>query len=592
MAASAAGAMQCCHVHHFVYEVPPGDPTPHAVTLTGSFDQWARSIAMRPAPAPVGAPGRVWLAAVPLPWADQHRVHTFKFIVDGVHWRTCAAYPTATDPHGNVNNKWCVANPDPAVPYLLASQCPTPSSTRPHSRIPSAEHTSPTVAHRVAFFESAGGERTATTTRTSSPGPAMVYRDDSPAAAAQDRLLAAIMDAAPSDPRYYSNSADLSIRGLDLSAPSLDDALHPHPHPGAGGIARSKTWSEGIAAAAAADESPIASQPGGNHDDDDRDGDVGYYNRMSLFVSDGSLRLTAEQEELHDVPPAAIAESATNNDYAASLATDTASLATGDYGLRATEVSSAAVARDPSAASDNDDGQEPHVATGDGGPLHADSPPPAAAELDSAKPHPALHASDSAMSLNPDSADAEVDDITESDNDTKNRFSMGDPLFLSIPTATATAASSSGSLLLGDLVQSPMQIDSAAASTFTSSSHISGSASTCSHSDHLAFDALAHGEPVTPPPALSCAHPEAAPSVPVSAGWKSLVMLRPHTAPVHAPVIVAPSTSVAVPAPAPTQRMSSAGEAGASANAKPAKPHHSLKRLLMSAMRGRGSMAE
>lgn len=65
------------------------------VFLTGSFDNWTKSVLMKK-----DADNENFVATIPL---NPHKSHTFKFVVDGV-WRCSLDFQTTHDDSGNVNN--------------------------------------------------------------------------------------------------------------------------------------------------------------------------------------------------------------------------------------------------------------------------------------------------------------------------------------------------------------------------------------------------------------------------------------------------------------------------------------------------------
>lgn len=71
------------------------------ITLTGSFDNWTKSMPMQ-----WDEKLEVFRASV---YLNPYTTWTFKFVVDGV-WRCSLDFPTATDEDGNVNNVFYAAS--------------------------------------------------------------------------------------------------------------------------------------------------------------------------------------------------------------------------------------------------------------------------------------------------------------------------------------------------------------------------------------------------------------------------------------------------------------------------------------------------
>ncbi|KAF5333716.1 hypothetical protein D9611_002252 [Ephemerocybe angulata] len=86
------------------FEWPHREPS--TVLVTGTFDQWSRSVKLTKTDTG-------FVGSVQVPWAEKVK---YKFIVDG-RWYTQAGQPTETDPGGYVNNIYFT----PPKPLILAA---------------------------------------------------------------------------------------------------------------------------------------------------------------------------------------------------------------------------------------------------------------------------------------------------------------------------------------------------------------------------------------------------------------------------------------------------------------------------------------
>ncbi|TFK43257.1 hypothetical protein BDQ12DRAFT_709079 [Crucibulum laeve] len=117
--------MDSADLHEVAFEWP--HPEPNTVVVTGTFDQWSKSIHL--VKTPKGFKG-----AVRVPWNEKIK---YKFIVDG-QWSLHEGYPTETDPGGYVNNVYTApSKPAPPTlqvpPAVLPAEVVQPTSRDTHS---------------------------------------------------------------------------------------------------------------------------------------------------------------------------------------------------------------------------------------------------------------------------------------------------------------------------------------------------------------------------------------------------------------------------------------------------------------------------